>query len=144
MPRWRALLDRWPHTTLDASGPAVGLPEGQMGNSEVGHLNLGAGRPVLQDYPRIDAAIADGSFFTTPALVEAARRAAAPGRLHQRRAQWRRRGGAGLRLAGGRPAGRGAPRLVGRRLVVGLSEDRADALSRSRGRDALTGCPAGG
>ncbi|MFN8621753.1 MAG: 2,3-bisphosphoglycerate-independent phosphoglycerate mutase [Chloroflexota bacterium] len=83
MPRWRALLERWPHTTLDASGPAVGLPEGQMGNSEVGHLNLGAGRPVLQDYPRVDAAIADGSFFTTPALVEATRRAAEPGRrLH--------------------------------------------------------------
>jgi 2,3-bisphosphoglycerate-independent phosphoglycerate mutase len=54
-----------------------------MGNSEVGHLNLGAGRPVLQDYPRIDAAIADGSFFTTPALVEAVDRAAQPGRrLH--------------------------------------------------------------
>ena len=83
MPRWRALLERWPHATLDASGPAVGLPEGQMGNSEVGHLNLGAGRPVLQDFPRIDAAIADGSFFTTPALVEAARHAAVPGRrLH--------------------------------------------------------------
>jgi 2,3-bisphosphoglycerate-independent phosphoglycerate mutase len=83
MPRWRALLDAWPHTTLDASGPAVGLPDGQMGNSEVGHLNLGAGRPVLQDYPRIDAAIADGSFFTTPALVEAVDRAAQPGRrLH--------------------------------------------------------------
>jgi 2,3-bisphosphoglycerate-independent phosphoglycerate mutase len=54
-----------------------------MGNSEVGHLNLGAGRPVLQDYPRIDAAIVDGSFFTTPALVEAVDRAAEPGRrLH--------------------------------------------------------------
>ena len=83
MPRWRALLDRWPHTTLDASGPAVGLPVGQMGNSEVGHLNLGAGRPVLQDFPRIDAAIADGSFFTTPALVGAAQAATEPGRrLH--------------------------------------------------------------
>src|SRR5918993_3787669 len=54
-----------------------------MGNSEVGHLNLGAGRPVLQDLPRIDAAIADGTFFQRPALVEAARRAARPGgRLH--------------------------------------------------------------
>lgn len=83
MPRWHALLDQWPHTTLDASGPAVGLPEGQMGNSEVGHLNLGAGRPVLQDFPRIDAAIADGSFFSTPALVGAAEAAAVPGRrLH--------------------------------------------------------------
>ncbi len=83
MPCWRALLERWPHTTLGASGPDVGLPEGQMGNSEVGHLNLGAGRPVLQDLPRIDAAIADGSFFETPALVAAADRVARDGsRLH--------------------------------------------------------------
>ena len=85
MPVWRGLLARWPHSTLQASEGAVGLPAGQMGNSEVGHLNLGAGRPVLQDLPRIDAAIADGSFFTRPALVAACRRAAEhapPGRLH--------------------------------------------------------------
>ncbi|CAN5410088.1 2,3-bisphosphoglycerate-independent phosphoglycerate mutase [soil metagenome] len=83
MPNWTALLSRWPHARLDASGPAVGLPEGQMGNSEVGHLNLGAGRPVLQDLPRIDAAIADGSFAQNPALLEAVARAAAPQRrLH--------------------------------------------------------------
>ena len=62
MPRWRALLGEWPNSRLDASAHAVGLPEGQMGNSEVGHLNIGAGRPVLQDLPRIDAEIADGSF----------------------------------------------------------------------------------
>ena len=60
---------------LRASEDAVGLPPGQMGNSEVGHLNLGAGRPVLQDLPRIDAAIADGCFFERPALLEACRRA---------------------------------------------------------------------
>ena len=71
MPRWRALLERWPHCALGASEGSVGLPPGQMGNSEVGHLNLGAGRPVLQDLPRIDAAIADGSFFRRPALVAA-------------------------------------------------------------------------
>ena len=83
MPAWRALLARWPHAQLRASEDAVGLPPGQMGNSEVGHLNLGAGRPVLQDLPRIDAAIADGSFFERPALVEACDRAAGPGgRLH--------------------------------------------------------------
>jgi 2,3-bisphosphoglycerate-independent phosphoglycerate mutase len=83
MPVWRALLARWPHATLRASEDAVGLPPGQMGNSEVGHLNLGAGRPVLQDLPRIDAAIADGSFGRRPALVEACDRAARPeGRLH--------------------------------------------------------------
>ena len=83
MPTWRGLLATWPHSLLDASGPAVGLPIGQMGNSEVGHLNIGAGRPVLQDLPRIDAAIADGSFFRNEALVEAARTAVRRGRrLH--------------------------------------------------------------
>ncbi len=82
MPVWRGLLARWPHGRLAASGEAVGLPVGQMGNSEVGHLNIGAGRPVLQDLPRIDAAIADGSFFQRPALLEACRRArAGRGRL---------------------------------------------------------------
>src|SRR5215207_486901 len=73
MPVWRALLAEWPHARLEASGEAVGLPVGQMGNSEVGHLNIGAGRPVLQDLPRIDSAIADGSFFQRPALLEACR-----------------------------------------------------------------------
>jgi 2,3-bisphosphoglycerate-independent phosphoglycerate mutase len=83
MPVWHGLLARWPHSVLGASEEAVGLPPGQMGNSEVGHLNLGAGRPVLQDLPRIDAAIADGSFFTRPALLAACERAArAGGRLH--------------------------------------------------------------
>ena len=82
MPVWRGLLARWPHAILRASEDAVGLPAGQMGNSEVGHLNLGAGRPVLQDLPRIDAAIADGSFFERPALVEACRRAVVSGLLH--------------------------------------------------------------
>ena len=76
MPVWRTLLARWPHAVLGASEDAVGLPPGQMGNSEVGHLNLGAGKPVLQDLPRIDAAIADGSFNERPALLEATRRAA--------------------------------------------------------------------
>jgi len=83
MPRWRDLLARWPHAQLEASDGAVGLPAGQMGNSEVGHLNLGAGRPVLQDLPRIDAAIADGSFFERPAFLEACERAnATTGRLN--------------------------------------------------------------
>jgi 2,3-bisphosphoglycerate-independent phosphoglycerate mutase len=83
MPAWRDLLARWPHAQLQASEGAVGLPAGQMGNSEVGHLNLGAGRPVLQDLPRIDAAITDGSFFERPALLAACDRAAKPdGRLH--------------------------------------------------------------
>jgi 2,3-bisphosphoglycerate-independent phosphoglycerate mutase len=83
MPVWRSLLARCPHSALRASEDAVGLPPGQMGNSEVGHLNLGAGRPVLQDLPRIDAAIADGSFFDRPAFVDACERALATGQpLH--------------------------------------------------------------
>jgi 2,3-bisphosphoglycerate-independent phosphoglycerate mutase len=82
MPRWRAMLAASPNAVLRASEDAVGLPPGQMGNSEVGHLNLGAGRPVLQDLPRIDAAIADGSFFTRPALVGACERAKVTGVLH--------------------------------------------------------------
>ena len=82
MPRWRQLLARWPHSVLQASEGAVGLPVGQMGNSEVGHLNLGAGRPVLQDLPRIDAAIGDGSFEERPALLAACERARETGRLH--------------------------------------------------------------
>jgi len=65
------LWSRAPRTLLEASGVAVGLPEGQMGNSEVGHLNLGAGRVVMQDLVRINKAIADGTFFRNPALVEA-------------------------------------------------------------------------
>jgi 2,3-bisphosphoglycerate-independent phosphoglycerate mutase len=83
MPVWRSLLGRWPHARLAAAEEAVGLPPGQMGNSEVGHLNLGAGRPVLQDLPRIDAAIGDGSFSERPALIAACDRAARDdGRLH--------------------------------------------------------------
>src|ERR1700752_3086974 len=59
-PVWDQLTARWPHAHLQASEHFVGLPDGQMGNSEVGHTNLGAGRVVLQDLPRIDAAIAEG------------------------------------------------------------------------------------
>ena len=70
-PCWSALWARAPRTLLDASGLAVGLPAGQMGNSEVGHLNLGAGRVVMQDLVRINAAIADGSFFRIPAFIAA-------------------------------------------------------------------------
>lgn len=70
-PTWDRLWAEHPHTLLQASGTPVGLPEGQMGNSEVGHLNLGAGRVVYQDFTRIGKAIADGDFFTNPALTEA-------------------------------------------------------------------------
>jgi 2,3-bisphosphoglycerate-independent phosphoglycerate mutase len=83
MPNWRRLLATWPHSRLAAAGDAVGLPPGQMGNSEVGHLNLGAGFPVLQDLPRISRAVADGAFASNPALVAACRHALEHGgRLH--------------------------------------------------------------
>ena len=59
-PVWHQLMARWPHAHLQASEHYVGLPDGQMGNSEVGHTNMGAGRVVFQDLPRIDAAIAEG------------------------------------------------------------------------------------
>src|SRR5687768_6908018 len=72
-PTWDALVSRAPNTLLDASGLAVGLPEGQMGNSEVGHLNLGAGRVVMQDLVRISEAIKDGSFFRIEAFTGACR-----------------------------------------------------------------------
>jgi 2,3-bisphosphoglycerate-independent phosphoglycerate mutase len=79
----KPVFDRWmarePWTLLEASGEAVGLPAGLMGNSEVGHLNLGAGRMVPQDLLRIDLAIRDGSFFDNPALTAAAQKAKAPG-----------------------------------------------------------------
>jgi 2,3-bisphosphoglycerate-independent phosphoglycerate mutase len=83
MPTWDRLTAEWPSCRLEASGEAVGLPAGQMGNSEVGHLNLGAGFRVLQDLPRVSAAIADGTFFTNPVLLAAARHALEHGtRLH--------------------------------------------------------------
>lgn len=83
MPRYRALLDRYPATTLGASGPDVGLPAGQMGNSEVGHLNFGAGRVAQMDISRIDCAVADGSLGANVELAAAiAHAAASGGRLH--------------------------------------------------------------
>jgi len=82
-PVFDELWEAYPHTTLSASGPDVGLPPGQMGNSEVGHLNLGAGAIVKQDLARIDEAIADGSFFESEALRNACRAAVeGRGRLH--------------------------------------------------------------
>lgn len=69
-PVWHRLWESYPRTLLDASGLAVGLPEGQMGNSEVGHLNLGAGRVVPQDLVRISQSIQSGEFYQLPPLVE--------------------------------------------------------------------------
>ena len=69
-PNWHRLLKECPHGFVETSGLAVGLPEGQMGNSEVGHTNLGAGRVVMQDLPKIDMAIKDGSLAKNPVLTD--------------------------------------------------------------------------
>lgn len=83
LPNWRGLLAEFPHSLVATHGEAVGLPAGQMGNSEVGHMNIGAGRVVWQELTRIDKAIADGSFYKNPALVGACRAAVdADGTLH--------------------------------------------------------------
>ena len=78
-PNYDRLLKEFPNTLIHTSGPYVGLPEGQMGNSEVGHLNIGAGRIVQMDITRVDALIASGEFFRQPLLLEAMER----GRAHQ-------------------------------------------------------------
>ena len=70
-PNWDKLWRDYPHTLINASEKFVGLPSGQMGNSEVGHLNIGAGRVVYQDLSRVDVAIEDGSFYTNSALSDA-------------------------------------------------------------------------
>ncbi len=83
LPNWRHLLATCPHTLVHTEGRHVGLPDGQMGNSEVGHMNLGAGRIVYQDLTRVDAAIEDGSFFVNSELNAACRDAIAhDGTLH--------------------------------------------------------------
>ena len=74
-PHMEALMQRWPNTLVAASGEAVGLPRGQQGNSEVGHLTIGAGRVIYQPLSRINRAIADGSFFQNPVLGAAIDRA---------------------------------------------------------------------
>jgi 2,3-bisphosphoglycerate-independent phosphoglycerate mutase len=81
-PVFDELWDTYRHTQLTACGRAVGLPEGQMGNSEVGHLNLGAGAVVHQDLTRIDDAVANGSFFDNPVLKQICAAGRESGRLH--------------------------------------------------------------
>src|SRR5438067_11789983 len=70
-PTYDMLLRDFPNTLIHTSGPYVGLPEGQMGNSEVGHLNMGAGRVVHMDVTRIDRMIVTGEFFSNPVLIAA-------------------------------------------------------------------------
>ena len=81
-PRLDAILSDYPHAKLKASGTAVGLPAGVMGNSEVGHLTMGAGYADPQALERIDRAISDGTFFSNPALLGACAAARAGGTLH--------------------------------------------------------------
>jgi 2,3-bisphosphoglycerate-independent phosphoglycerate mutase len=82
-PTWRRWMAETPHALIDASELHVGLPEGQMGNSEVGHMNIGAGRVVMQDLPRIDAAVRSGTLARIPALTDfIARLKASGGRSH--------------------------------------------------------------
>ena len=69
-PNWHELLKTCPHAFVETSGLNVGLPDGQMGNSEVGHMNLGAGRVVMQDLPKIDQAIANHTLDSNPVLLE--------------------------------------------------------------------------
>ena len=78
-PVWDRLWRDGPRGFLDASAGEVGLPAGQMGNSEVGHMNIGAGRIVLQDLPRIDKAVTDGSLAEMPALTDFAAKLKASG-----------------------------------------------------------------
>ena len=82
-PNWDKLWQTCPHTTINASEASVGLPGGQMGNSEVGHLNIGAGRVVYQEFTRINRAISSGNFFANPALTQAVETARSSGKaLH--------------------------------------------------------------
>jgi 2,3-bisphosphoglycerate-independent phosphoglycerate mutase len=74
MPFFKSLLNRYPHAQLLTHGNAVGLPDGVMGNSEVGHMTLGAGRTIYQDLTRISQAISNGSFSALPVLNEALRK----------------------------------------------------------------------
>src|SRR5262245_50566507 len=79
MPTFAKLYERYPHVLIGASGNDVGLPEGQVGNIDVGHLNLWAGRIVYQDIVRIDKAIADGTFYSNQTLIETVEAAKASG-----------------------------------------------------------------
>ncbi len=141
-PVFDELWDTYEHAQLTACGTAVGLPEGQMGNSEVGHLNLGAGAIVPQDLKRIDDAVSDGSFFDNDVLRAACAAGREAGRLHL----------LGLVSAGGVHASmdhlRGAHRARGPRAGARRRAPRvhrrprhaARLGSRLRGRD---GVPAG-
>ena len=105
-PNFDRIWETCPHAQLAAHGPDVGLPEGQMGNSEVGHMNIGAGRVVWMDLPRIDNAIADGSFARQPGAGGVRGGAEGERRHGARRRAWPRRAGC-MRTSGTSPRRRG-------------------------------------
>src|SRR5258707_7933006 len=80
VPFTKSLYSKYPNTTLITCGEVVGLPDGQMGNSEVGHLNLGAGRIVYQELQRINVAVREGTFFSNEALLHSIRLAKTSGK----------------------------------------------------------------
>src|SRR3982751_764651 len=81
-PVYDRLLREYPNTLVQTSGPSVGLPEGQMGNSEVGHLNIGAGRVIHMDVTRIDLMISSGEIYKDPLLLDVMHHARTGRRLH--------------------------------------------------------------
>ena len=123
----------FPHAQLEASGAAVGLPDGQMGNSEVGHLTIGSGRILFQDLVRVNSAIEDGSFFENPALL---------GRVRA----WRERPSARARLARRRPLAhrppQGAARARARRRRGSTRSPTAATSRRTRRSGDLAELPA--
>jgi len=147
-PVWDRLWSSAPHTLVSGSGVDVGLPDGQMGNSEVGHMSLGSGRVIYQSISRIDQAIADGSFDSNPAYVEAVDRAIeaggavhvlgllSPGGVHSHEEQVL----AAVRLA----AKRGAPRVYLHAFLDGRdTPPRSAAASLARATELFAELGAG-
>ena len=140
-PNWNFFWNTYPHGTIDASEKWVGLPAAQMGNSEVGHLNIGAGRVVYQDYTRIEAAIASGEFYSNPVLKQAvatscARQSAlhvlgllSPGGVHSHEAQI----GAMVEMA----AKGGAPRIFVHAFLDGRDTPPRSAAASLAALEAL-------
>ncbi len=140
-PVWDRLWEERPHTLINTSGAAVGLPGGQMGNSEVGHLNLGAGRVVYQEFTRVSRAIRTGSFFTNRTLTDAVDRAReaggavhimgllSPGGVHSHEEHIQ----AMVRLA----VERDAPRVLVHAFLDGRDTAPKSAESSLRGMQAL-------
>ena len=145
-PHWDQLWRQYPHTLIETSGASVGLPGGQMGNSEVGHLNLGAGRVVYQEFTRVSRSIRTGSFFANHTLTDAVDAAVqggkavhilgllSPGGVHSHEEHIH----AMVRLA----VDRGATKIYLHAFLDGLFEHR-DHAARNRAESALEALRAG-